>query len=235
MFLANIAIVVTNLISYSYITTAIAIKHYNYIAIYVIFALWYHKQVTIESDGDLHGALIELAHSVSSASDAIHLRSLHIEECVQVMMQRDGCAEPLEPHTSKKRSSSESDGVQQSSRRAKQVRMGRNYLKYDVPITICMQRKEIDPLALICLDKILEKCIKEESIDKEDQPLFIDDENECIKCHWCSLFKGSIEPRVINQHVKTAKSHLKHRKSLLNQSEQMQGATDIRLYFQIRS
>ena len=197
--------------------------------------MWYHQQVTIESDGDLHGALIsflELAHSVSSASDAIHLRSLHIEECVQVMMQRDGRAEPLEPYTSKKRSSSESDGVQQSSRRAKQVRTGRNYLKYDVPITICMQRKEIDPLAPICLDKILEKCKKEESIDKEDQPLFIDDENECIKCHWCSLFKGSIEPRVINQHVKIAKSHLKHWKS---QSEQMEGATDIRSYFQIQS
>ena len=96
---------------------------------------------------------------------------------------------------------------------------------------ICLQkRKEID--SLICLDKILEKCVKEENIDK-DQPLYIDDENECIKCRWCSLFKGSIEPRVINQHVKTAKSHLKYQKSI--QPQQMQGVADIRSYFQVSS
>ena len=69
-----------------------------------------------------------------------------------------------------------------------------------------MQRKEIDPLAL---DKILEKCIKEESIDKEYQPLFIDDENERIKCHWCSLFKGSIEPCVIKPTCKDSKISFK--------------------------
>ena len=57
-------------------------------------SLCHHKQVTIESDGDLHGALIsflELAHSASNASDAVHLRSLHIEECVEIMMQRWMC------------------------------------------------------------------------------------------------------------------------------------------------
>ena len=89
-----------------------------------------HKQVTIESDGDLHGALVsflELAHS--DASDAVHLRTIHIEECVEVMMQRDGRAEPLEPHMSKKRSSSESDEVQQPLRRVKQVYITRNLPK----------------------------------------------------------------------------------------------------------
>jgi len=95
------------------------------------------------------------------------------------------------------------------------------------------KRKEVDALTPVYLDKILEKCMKEENIDNEDQPLYIDDENECIKCQWCSLFKGSIEVRVINQHVKTAKSHLKYRESL--QSEQVQGVEDIRSYFQASS
>ena len=74
-----------------------------------------HKQVTIESDGDLHGALVsflELAHNARNISEAVHLRTLHIEECVDVMMERDGRAEPLESYTSKKRNYS-SDEVQQ--------------------------------------------------------------------------------------------------------------------------
>ena len=84
-----------------------------------------HKQVTIESDGDLHGALVsflELAHNASNISEAVHLRTLHIEECVEVMMQRDGHAEPLESYTSdsKKRNYS-SDEVQQPSKKAKKV------------------------------------------------------------------------------------------------------------------
>ena len=95
------------------------------------------------------------------------------------------------------------------------------------------KRKEIDPLTPVCLDKVLEKCIQEDSIDKEDQPLYIDDETECIKCRWCGLFKGSVEARVINQHVKTAKSHLKHKKSL--HSKQVQGVADIRSYFEVSS
>ena len=68
-----------------------------------------HKQVTINSDGDLHAALVsflELAHSASNASDDVHLQTLHIEECVEVMMQRDGRAESLELQSLKKHKSS---------------------------------------------------------------------------------------------------------------------------------
>ena len=76
---------------------------------------------------------------------------------------------------------------------------------------------------------MLQKCVKEENVTLEDQPLYIDVETESIRCRWCSLFKGSIEVRVINQHVKTSNSHLKHRSSLC--AEETQGV-DIRSYFQ---
>ena len=82
-------------------------------------------QVSIESDGDLHGALVsflELACSSDNAS-LVPLQTIHIEECVQVMMQReDGHTEPLELHlqqsASKKRCV---DGNGQSSKRPKKV------------------------------------------------------------------------------------------------------------------
>lgn len=39
------------------------------------------------------------------------------------------------------------------------------------------------------------------------QPLYIDDGEEAIKCTWCPDWKGSIQLKVINQHVKTSASH----------------------------
>ena len=97
------------------------------------------------------------------------------------------------------------------------------------------KRKEPDPLEPVPLDKILKKCHKEDSLQEDDQPLYIDAESESIKCRWCSLFKGSIEPRVINQHVKTSKTHLKHRREQLlcsGSSAETTGVVDIRTYFQ---
>ena len=38
---------------------------------------------------------------------------------------------------------------------------------------------------------------------------------ECIACHWCEKFKGSIEARVVNQHVKTSQSHKQSRQRIL--------------------
>ena len=83
------------------------------------------------------------------------------------------------------------------------------------------------------LDEILKKCHKEDSVQEDNQPLYIDAESESIKCHWCTLFKGSIEARVINQHVKTSKTHLKHRQLLCAGSSQetTAGVMDIRNYF----
>jgi hypothetical protein len=58
---------------------------------------------------------------------------------------------------------------------------------------------------------ILSRCQKEEDIEDNEQPLYIDLELDLIKCGWCHHFKGSTEPRVVNQHVKTAKCHLLER------------------------
>ena len=69
------------------------------------------------------------------------------------------------------------------------------------------------------LDKVLLKRTKEEGVSEEDQPLYIDTEVESIKCKWCGLFKGSIEARVINQHTRNSKAHLKEQKKRLNPEE----------------
>ena len=46
-------------------------------------------------------------------------------------------------------------------------------------------------LGPVLLDKVLSKCKQEEGLDETDQPLYIDEETETIKCRWCGLFKGS--------------------------------------------
>ena len=48
-------------------------------------------QVVIESDGDLHGALVSFLEvaSIRSGSDAAPYQILYIEECMEVMMQRN--------------------------------------------------------------------------------------------------------------------------------------------------
>ena len=75
----------------------------------------------IESDGDLHGALVSFIEvaGVGAGSDAAVYQSLHIEECVEVMMQRHNHSEPLETQSSSKRPSTSDDG--QAKKRTKHV------------------------------------------------------------------------------------------------------------------
>ena len=76
-------------------------------------------QVMIESDGDLHGALVSFLEVAGAGNDTVPFRTLHIEECVEVMMQRDKHTEPLEMHSSSKRPTTDADG--QVAKRPKQV------------------------------------------------------------------------------------------------------------------
>lgn len=95
-------------------------------------------------------------------------------------------------------------------------------------------KKKPDPLKPLPLEKLLSKCKQEEGLEREDQPLFIDWETESIKCRWCGLFVGSTEPRVINQHVKSAKAHLQERQRRLHPDQlinPLQGVHDIRTFF----
>ena len=41
------------------------------------------------------------------------------------------------------------------------------------------------------LKKLLDKAMKEEGVQEAEQPLFIDEDDKVIKCHWCKdQFKG---------------------------------------------
>ena len=94
----------------------------------------------IESDGDLHGALVSFLEvaRVGAGSDAAPYQSLHIEECVEVMMQRCKHSEPLEIQSSSKRSSTSAD--EQATKRSKHVWYQRMcvYLYTCLCIAICV-------------------------------------------------------------------------------------------------
>ena len=63
--------------------------------------------MTIESNGDLHAALISFIEAAETEKSPEY-RTLHISECTEVMLQRDDRVESLEPKatgTSQKRPS----------------------------------------------------------------------------------------------------------------------------------
>ena len=71
------------------------------------------------------------------------------------------------------------------------------------------------------LEKSLKKCDRETT---EEQPLYIDDGFSAIKCKWCPAWAGSQVVKVINQHVRKAKSHMLARKK-----EQPDGSGGVQL------
>lgn len=79
------------------------------------------------------------------------------------------------------------------------------------------------------LDIIIGKCKMEENCPK--QPLFIDEADETIKCSWCPTWGGSGKTKVINQHVKTAASHQKARKKLLDIDDSPQPGQQLDIRF----
>ena len=86
----------------------------------------------------------------------------------------------------------------------------------------------------VVLAVVLEKCTKEANIEDDDQPVYVCVEEELLKCKWCAGFKGSQEARVINQHIKSFKSHLHERQRRLHLNElsdPLQDVRDIRTYF----
>ena len=82
------------------------------------------------------------------------------------------------------------------------------------------------------LQKLLEKCTKEEGVSESELPLYIDYAMEAIVCKWCPSWKGSQQLKVINQHTKTAKSHQTAKQKALGvEPAAMQGVQSIRKYF----
>ena len=84
------------------------------------------------------------------------------------------------------------------------------------------------------LVRILSKCDDEKIPDgcAPEQPLFIDESQQLIKCTWCSGWVGSSITKVINQHVRKSASHRAARSKKLNCSLEDQGVNqDIRSFF----
>jgi len=76
------------------------------------------------------------------------------------------------------------------------------------------------------LKKLFDKADKEVGIAVKEQPLQIDEKDKVIKCHWCGdHFKGSVELKHINQHVKKAEFHSQKRKDITKKG------ADIRSFF----
>lgn len=89
------------------------------------------------------------------------------------------------------------------------------------------------------LEVIVGKCKKEDfssCSEPLEQPLYIDEPDEAIKCSWCPDWHGSQKTKVINQHVTKSVSHSKARKRHLCLSdEESDGESgrqlDIRTFF----
>ena len=99
-----------------------------------------------------------------------------------------------------------------------------------------MQITESPPLVTLSeLDDRLAKCYKEPDLD--EQPLFVDDTEDSIKCAWCSGWSGSQQVKRVNQHCKRDKCHLKARMKALGHPnpEPLEGVQDIRTYFSTSS
>ena len=111
---------------------------------------------------------------------------------------------------------------------------------YDISVlNICiaektpiMQRKN-QPHKLDHL-KLQEKCDKEDITDSlgVEQPLFIEEQSQTIKCRWCPSWVGSSVVKVANQHTRKAVSHRLARIKELNLPQQapLGLQTDIRSY-----
>ena len=92
-----------------------------------------------------------------------------------------------------------------------------------------------EPIKTVKLDLVLRKCDKEgvdESMEVE-QPLFIDESVQKIKCSWCPTWVGANTTKVVNQHIRKAVSHQLTRIQELNlpQPESQGVQTDIRTFF----
>ena len=86
-------------------------------------------------------------------------------------------------------------------------------------------------MTAVHLDERLKKCFQEEV---EDQPLYIDIPDECIKCTWCPSWSGSQEVKRVNQHCKRDKCHAKAGMKLMGggQDNDLHGMQDIRQFLQ---
>lgn len=176
----------------------------------------------------------------SEDNRGVDFRTIHALECKEVMLGRSDYCEPLqqppEPVTeTQTQGSKKRPSVHCYPQGTKKV------ISWAIVILLLCQcwwylfssQKRLDPLEALDLQTILSKCTNEEGIDNSEQPLYIYEEAECIKWR-CGTFKGSIETRVVNQHTRSSKSHLRERQHHKNPEERacpLEGVPDIRTFF----
>ena len=184
----------------------------------------------IESDAHVRCALVSFSEAADNGLPP-EFCMIHVLECLEVMLHRDQRFEPLiaSTHTSgQKRSRSSSC----SSKSQKNAKVGNIHTLVNITAYGSFSIK-VTALDQIDLESMLQRCKKEDDINDEDQPIYISWEEECLKCRWCLLSKGCIEVRVINQHVKSSKTHMKKLKRSSGSSNvESQGSQqDIRSFF----
>ncbi|XP_065913780.1 uncharacterized protein [Dysidea avara] len=70
------------------------------------------------------------------------------------------------------------------------------------------------------IEATLANTVKEVGLSSDDQPLYIDAEDNLVKCKWCGKnFAGSNQVRCINQHVRKSVSHRRARQQHLPSDE----------------
>jgi len=66
------------------------------------------------------------------------------------------------------------------------------------------------------IEATLANTVKEVGLSSDEQPLYIDIEDNLVKCKWCGKnFAGSNQVRCINQHVRKSVSHRRARQQHL--------------------
>ena len=85
--------------------------------------------MAIESDGDLRGALTSFLE-VAQNDLSVEFRTIHVHECIEVLLQRADRVEPLEPRLPSKIRNDTSRSSDPPAKRAKHVSSVTLYILY---------------------------------------------------------------------------------------------------------
>ena len=175
--------------------------------------MWYHDslvgKVWIKGDADMQAVLTSFIEATEQAEGEVDVKyiTLHAEDWIDPNIphkhpQSDADADANVQKPAKKRKVS-----LHLQRRQCELPSLHGHVTFIILVTCTVSHER----AFKSVDLVV-KCNREDEVEK--QPLYIDEELECIICTWCLNWKGSQETKVINQHTKSAKSHDPERQRL---------------------
>ena len=203
--------------------------------------MWYHDslvgKVWIKGDADMQAALTSFIEATEQAEGEVDVKyvTLHAEDWI----------DPNIPHKHPLSDADADANVQKPAKKRKvslrlprrqcELRSLHGHVTYIILVTrivsFLFQERAFKSVDLLV------KCNCEDEVEK--QQLYIDEELECIKCTWCLNWKGFQETKVINQHIKSAKSHDLERQRLRGKDVRQsiekaaQGMRDIRQFIKV--